>query len=208
MSGTYAGNMGGTDWANHANSVDFAIRQRLAKCRTNVVVKVVAVHATSGSDNVPGTVDVQVAVNQVTADGTPIPHGVIYGLPYFRYKAGNSAIILDPAPNDIGVCVISDRDISSVKANSAISNPGSHRKFDLADGIYFGGILGTVRPTQFIAFTSTGINITTATLTLTGSLVVTGSAAVTGDVTAGEISLMDHVHGGVSSGTDDTDPPS
>jgi hypothetical protein len=127
-------------------------------------VKLVVVKAVSGN-----VVNVQPMVNQVDGLGNATPHGIIYGLPYAQYQGGNSAIELTPAVGDIGLIVVCDRDISSVKATGAVSNPGSFRKFDLADGVYLGGIWGlNAAPTQYIQFTANGINIVSPTLTHNG----------------------------------------
>ncbi len=40
-----------------------------------------------------------------------------------------------------------------------------------------------------------------------GKLTLNGDIEVTGDVVAGTISLKNHIHGGVNTGPDDTDPP-
>ena len=73
-----------------------------------------------------------------------------------------NAVNIDPEVCDIGVAVICDREISSVKANQDIANPGSGRSNDLADGIYFGIPLsakGKEVPEQYIRFTADGIEI-------------------------------------------------
>jgi hypothetical protein len=54
---------------------------------------------------------------------------------------------------------VADRDISSVKATMGQANPGSARQYDFADGVYIGGLLGSTPPTQYVAFTETGIQI-------------------------------------------------
>jgi hypothetical protein len=51
--------------------------------------------------------------------------------------------------------VICDRDSSAVKASKDIANPGSYRRFDLADGMYFGGFLNGT-PDQYVRFFDTG----------------------------------------------------
>lgn len=98
---------------------------------------------TNANGNIPavGFVDVQPLVNNVDGSGTATPHGTVYKIPYFRIQGGKNAIVCDPQKDDLGICIFADRDVSSVKANKAQANPGSSRRFDIADGLYLGGML-------------------------------------------------------------------
>src|SRR6185312_7579436 len=68
------------------------------------------------------------------------------------------AIILDPQVGDIGIAIFADHDISSVAANKAQANPGSWRRFSMADALYVGGLLNGV-PGQYVQFSSAGIEL-------------------------------------------------
>jgi hypothetical protein len=141
-----------------------------------------------------GTVDVQVLINLQSANGVAIQHDIIYGLPYFRMQGGDTAVILDPKPGDIGAAVFCSRDISSVVAanigtdTALTGNPGSARTFDWSDGLYFGGLLNGV-PARFIQFDAAGnINITTpdgklnlngTTVDSSGNIVVKPGSTIT-----------------------------
>ena len=57
-----------------------------------------------------------------------------------------------------GVAVFASRDISQVKATRKQGNPGSHRQYSFADGMYLGGMLNGT-PTQYIQFSAAGIRI-------------------------------------------------
>ncbi|MHB8803583.1 MAG: hypothetical protein ACYC5U_12690, partial [Rhodocyclaceae bacterium] len=59
---------------------------------------------------------------------------------------------------DIGVAVFASRDISQVKTTKKQGNPGSHRQYSFADGMYLGGMLNGT-PTQYIQFSTAGIRI-------------------------------------------------
>lgn len=176
------------------NAMSFVVRQILNGTATTTLVRVVAIAA--------GYVDVQPLVNQVDGAGNATPHGVIHHLPFFRLQGGASAVIIDPQIGDIGMASFASHDISSVKATRKQANPGSRRRFDMADGIYVGGMLNGV-PTQFVAFTDTGISISTPhALTLSAANVILDSAgnfAVTGAVVAGvggadQVGLQTHEH--------------
>jgi len=148
---------------NQFNTISFIIERALAKVRTVVPVQVLAVTNLDAQAQGPnpaavGFVDVQPLVNQLDGLGNAQAHGRIFHLPYFRMQGGANAIVLDPQVNDIGFAVICDRDISSVKNSKARANPGSFRRFDLADGIYLGGILN-VAPKQALVFNSAGVMV-------------------------------------------------
>jgi hypothetical protein len=145
------------DWGSEFSAIRFVIMRSLARWRTCTLVQVTAVQP--GAVGPIGTVTVQPLVNMVDGQGTATPHGTFQNIPYLRISGGKNAVICDPAVNDIGVMVVSDRDISSVKNAQQPSPPGSERRADLADGIYLGTIISQEAPTQYVQFTATGINI-------------------------------------------------
>lgn len=178
------------DTAHPLNAISFIIRQMMARMDTMKLVQVVAVTGGGGAIAAAGTVDVQLLVNQVDGNFNATPHGVVHGIPWWRLQGGPNAIIADPQVNDIGYVVVSDRDISSVKANKAQANPGSRRKHDVADGVYVGGCLNGA-PTQYVAFTSSGIKIVDLNgnmISLSSSgITITGNVTVTGTLTADKL---------------------
>lgn len=140
------------------NQVEFQIDQAFGKLSTTKLVKVMKVQNTGGLSAV-GFVDVKPMVNLVNGLlGDSMPHGTIYGVPYFRLQGGKNAIICDPEVGDIGFAVFADRDISTVKSTKDFANPGSYRRFSPADAIYIGGVLNDT-PEQYIQFNSDGITI-------------------------------------------------
>lgn len=142
-------------------ALQFLISQALLRLNTATLVKVVSVTNAGGLSPV-GFVDVQPLVNQLDGAGNAVPHGVLFRLPYFRLQGGADAIILDPKAGDIGMAAFANRDISGVKAAKAQSNPGSWRSHDMADGLYFGGLLNGA-PAQYVQFTADGINVVSPT---------------------------------------------
>lgn len=224
----YVGTQGPESRANEFNAVEFVITQLLNKRNYTTLVQVMAVRS-AGEVAPVGFVDVQIMLNQIDAAGNSMPHGIVNNVPYFRLQGGANAVIIDPQVGDIGMATFADRDISSVKANRAISNPGSKRRADIADGLYTGGFLNAV-PTQYVRFTDSGIevvsptNITmraptinmigaesvtlqSASIVLDGPVTGTAGAAFSGDVTGQGTSLHTHKHGGVSSGGSQTSTP-
>ncbi len=135
MAEAYFGQAGLTAASSDLNALTFLIRQELSKVRTNVPVKIVAVHG--GGVGAAPTVDVQPLIKQTDGQGNSTDHGIIYNIPVSRSQGGGSAIINDPKVGDIGHMSISDRDTSALKANQGkTSTPGSQRMHDMSDGIY------------------------------------------------------------------------
>ena len=228
MSDTYAyqGAQDAGTATSDFNAQDFHIRQVLAEVRTATLVKIVRAPYDASGNAIPlgavgpvGYVDVQPLVNQLDGYGNAYPHGTVYHASYYRYQGGTNAIINDPQLGDIGKFVVADRDTSSVKATSAAANPGSRRKFDLADGSYFGCSQGGT-PTQGLRFLSNGIQLfdkngNTVTTSPTGfsfvdvngnklvsdaqgwhftSLIVSNTGNVIGNYGGSQITLLGHMH--------------
>ncbi|MDN7913673.1 oxidoreductase [Burkholderia cepacia] len=148
------------------------------------LVKVMGV--TNAGDVSPvGFVDVQPLVNQLDGSNNAVPHGTIYHLPYFRLQGGPNAVVIDPQKGDIGVAIIEDRDISSVKANRAQANPGSKRIFDMADGLYIGGFLNGA-PQQYVRFSADGVEIVSPTQIRMAAPSIVLQATDTIGITAGQ----------------------
>ena len=217
MADQFFGQQNSFDDASEFNAFRFIVRQSLGRVRTSIPVKVTAVHG--GGVGAPPTVDVQPLVNQIDGQGNKTAHGTIFGVPVLRVQGGKNAIICDPVADDIGYLVVADRDISAVKANSGkVSNPGSFRRHNLADGVYVGAILNPANPTQYVQFTTSGmklvdkngnvvemksgeISITATKVSITGDLSVSGAITAVGEITAGQggadsVTLQQHVHAG------------
>ncbi|MFT9068606.1 MAG: Gp138 family membrane-puncturing spike protein [Acetobacter syzygii] len=188
------------------------VHQVLSMIGADTLVQVKAVHA-AGLQPV-GTVDVQIMVHQQDGAGRTVPHGIIYGVPYFRLQGGTRAVICDPAVGDIGVLIVCGRDISGVKANRAPSAPGSFRQHDYADALYIGGFLNAA-PVEYIGWVGGDVHVKTAgkfvvdaaECDINCNVNVTGSVIATGDVKAGSISLESHKHSGVQTGSGNTGGP-
>lgn len=221
MTNSYVGQTGLSSAGGEYNALRFLVSQFLGLVGTVKIVKVIAVHAAGGLA-VAGTVDVQPLTNQIDGQGNSTPHGTVFGLPYIRIQGGTNAVIIDPVAGDMGLAVIADRDISAVKSKRGQANPGSFRRFDMADGIFICGILNGV-PTQYIEFItggglkladSFGNSLTSSSdgWALVGKLAVTGDVTATGDITAGQggsdgVTLQNHKHSDVQTGGGQSGPP-
>ena len=193
------------------NNLRFLVQQMLAEVQTATIVKVVAC-TNEGELSPVGSVDVLILPNQISGQMVATPHLTMYGLPYLRIQGGSNAVIMDPQPGDIGIAVFASRDITNVKSTKAQANPATFRTHDFADGMYLGGLLNGV-PSQYIQFTDTGINIvsptqvtiTAPTIALDGAVTMSQSLTVTGEVNG--INVATHVHGGVTTGSEETGAP-
>lgn len=154
----YPGQQGLTDATTDYNHFIFLIEQVLARVRTACLVEVMAVHV-DGDVSPVGFVDAKPIVKMMDGSGKTFPHGTIFSLPYCRMQGGANAVICDPKPGDIGVAVICDRDISSVKANRGEAAPGSRRRFGLADGVYVCGALNA-KPTCYVLIKDQNVTMT------------------------------------------------
>lgn len=153
----YAGQARAAEGGDEYGALMFVIGQALARLSTATLVRVVSVTNNGGLSPV-GFVDVQPLVNQLDGAGNAVPHAVLHQLPYFRLQGGTDAVILDPKEGDIGMAAFGSRDLSAVKASKQQANPGSWRTHDMADGLYFGGLLNGI-PVQYVQFTAGGINV-------------------------------------------------
>lgn len=162
---TYLGAQDASSDATHTNVTDFMIDQKLAQISTAKIVKIVkGPYDKDGKSIAPGTVgpigyvDVQPMVNQVDGRGDATAHGTVHRLSYHRNQGGLGAIINDPVVGDIGIMTVSDRDTSSVRATDKVANPGSRRKFDMADGTFVGTSQARM-PEQYVTFKPDGMEM-------------------------------------------------
>lgn len=213
---------------NDFAALQFIIQQALGKVQTCLPVTVLSV-SNNGDLSPVGRVSVRPLVAMTSGDGTRVPRGTIFDVPYVRVQGGLNAVVLDPQAGDVGFCVFCSRDISAVKAAPpAATHPvdkdqpaPSMRQFDLADGLYLGGVLNRA-PTQVVQFSADGIRllspskvtIEAPTIELKGNVAqsggnITATGTYTGDgnVTGAGISLNSHKHTGVQTGGSQTGGP-
>jgi len=157
---------------------ELLIRTLIKDIRTAMPVKVVAVHAGSGSPPSIGTVDVQPLVQTVDNSGKLWSLGVTYGAAFHRIQSGGVALILDPAVNDIGLATVCDRDISGVIASGSLSGPGSSRTHDIADLVYQFSIYSASAVAQYLQMTATLLKAVFPDINLNGVTIDSGGTLV------------------------------
>ena len=162
------------------------------------LVKVTAIHGEAPNL----TVDILPLLTQVDPTGAMIETSVIYGAPVFRLQRGASAVIMDPAPGDIGLALICDGDTTIVRANREPSVPGGRRRHSRSDAVYLGGVLNAV-PTEYVKFNGNGIDVKSpGTVNINGLKILPD-----GRLQLVDGSIVDkHTHSGVSSGSSSTAP--
>lgn len=146
-----AGNQG-----SDANALAFSFARLLAGKH---FIKLVMVQAVRGK--APNLfVDALPLVASVNADGHQVGSVTVYNIPVFRLQRGDSAIIMNPVPGDIGLIAVSDQDTSVARERRDVSVPGSRRTHSLSDGFYLGGVLNQ-EPAQFIEFADDVLRVVT-----------------------------------------------
>jgi len=151
------GSLSAQDLGGEFNALRYLALSLLSEMETATLVKVISCSNNGGLSPV-GTVQVQPLVNLKDGHDQPVEHPQLYGIPYFRLQGGSNAVIMDPEKGDIGIAVFASRDISSVKTLKGLATAASDRKYDLADGLYIGGVLNG-SPTQYVQFNSAGITV-------------------------------------------------
>lgn len=183
---------------NDAESMTYAFDMLMSERYFIELVKVVEVRG----DAPDLIIDAMPLVMRTDRTGAPIQNSILYDIPVFRLQRGTSAIIMNPVVGDIGMIAVCDRDTTLVRANRKESVPGSGRKHSKSDALYLGGFLNS-QPTEYVEFTSSGINIKSpGTININGLKILPD-----GRLQLVDGSIVDaHTHGGVSPGGSNTSP--
>lgn len=183
---------------NDAESMAYAFDMLMSERYFIEIVKVVDVRG----DAPNLVIDAMPLVMRTDRTGAQIQNSILYDIPVFRLQRGSSAIIMNPVVGDIGMIAICDRDTTLVRANRKESVPGSGRKHSKSDALYLGGFLNA-QPTEYVEFTSSGINIKSpGTVNINGLKILSD-----GRLQLVDGSIVDeHTHGGVSPGGSNTAP--
>lgn len=179
------------------NAISFLVERMMAgSLNTSTLVRVDEV------DPDAGMVVVTPLVPQIDGDGNTLAPQAIYGVPYSRVQGGVAALIIDPFPGDIGICLFAQRDISTVKQTKSAGQPGSLRTFDQADALYVGWVLNKT-PTVFLELTQDGkarlvapggYVVDAPTTHFTGKVTAADVIESSVDVRAANVSLIGHDH--------------
>jgi hypothetical protein len=222
MSGEAYSQQQPSDIATEYATIQFVVQSILSRIATATLVKIVS--CTNIGDLSPwGTVTVQPLVSQMSGNNVAVQYPNLFRLPYMRLQGGTNAVIIDPVVGDIGLAVFCARDISSLKDQVNIDKiksdpkmlgvpPASGRQYNMADGIYIGGMLNA-QPVQYVRFSSTGVEIVSPTkiklqapqieiAASTSISVASPSNAISGGgTTVDGKTFLPHTHSGVQPGS-------
>ena len=179
------------------------------KGKVNTAIPVVVTGVDAGGTGAgAGYVSAKPLIMQRDANGNGLPGVSIPKLPYFRYQFGSSAVICDPQVGDIGLAVFAQSDCSGINGENTEKPANSYRCFDMSDGFYLGGFWGK-KPSVFIHLTDNDITIkaTTKIKLDAPETKITGNCEITGELVAKGITYSTHTHGGVDTGSGNTQPP-
>lgn len=181
-----------------AENLSYVFKKLLSGAFFIELVEVISIRGTAPNL----VVDVIPLVTRTDPSGATIPNSEIFNVPVFRLQRGVSAVVMNPVPGDIGMIAICDRDNSIARANRKQSVPGSKRTHSKSDALYLGGFLNSA-PTEYVEFTSSGINIKSP-----GNVNINGLKVLPdGRLQLVDGSIVDgHSHGGVESGSSRTKP--
>lgn len=173
-------------------------------------------------DRSANRVTVTPAITLQTTSGECLKLPSIADIPVCTVGGGGFVSSFPLQQGDTGWLIFADKDISLFKESETISPANTLRKHNLADAIFIPDIMGkatisasdgavwqTLDGSVKTVLKTTGVEVTgdvsiTGDLSVTGSITSTGTITADVDVVAGEISLLTHVHGGVTSGSSTT----
>lgn len=150
--------------------------------------------------------------SQVMQDYSPIFAKVLF----FGY--GSIGITSPITVGTEGLLIFCDREIESWYLNGGVNHLAYNRTHDKTDAIFIAGLLSLpnmIESSQsclniFNGETNIQLDGTTivfnGNVNINGNLVVNGTINATGDIVAGDISLLNHVHGNGNQGQDTTAP--
>lgn len=176
-------------------------------------------------DSVKYTVDVKSAIWFYNVDDNKPFQILIQQVPLVFPSGGNFILTTPVTVGDNILLVISQKSIEEFLTNGANTIDKSQRKFNVSDAIAISGLkpwnnlpsdplsttsidIKTLDGASYIKMSTSEITIKSTNININGNVTVTGSIDATTDVIADGIHLKTHVHGGVTSGGDDTLPPS
>lgn len=181
---------------------EWTIIKLIREIHTATPVRVLAVRPVS--DRV-GFVDVIPLIEDTDTNDAVIEQAPIYNVPYLRMQGGPSAVILDPAVDDIGLAVFAERNASALATTLQAGPAATKRAYSSADGFYFGGFLNGA-PTQWVKFLAggAGIDIHTPgdlTLSAAGAITLSSGGATTVNAPGGFVVNANMTLNGTMSGT-------
>lgn len=149
-------------------------------------------------------------------DGRADTMPIIADVPVVWPRAGGASLTFPVVRGDTVLVIFADQAIERFLASGRETAPGDLRRHALTDAIAIPGLisfntgsLSTNNDDVLLTYKGAEIRITGGgEITMKAPTVrIDGDVSVTGDVVAGDISLRNHVHGGILPGGSNTDVP-
>ena len=171
--------------------------------------------------------DLTPAITSASNNGETIILPELSSVPVCTAGGGGFGVSFPLQQGDTGWVIFCDRDISLFKNSGVVSPANTNRLHNLADAVFYPDVMGkisvsaddagkavwqTLDGSVKAAMGAEGVEIT-GDVNINGDLSVTGNISASGSVTAGvdviadNISLKNHVHGGVQGGSGTTGTP-
>ena len=160
------------------------------------------------------TVSIELMIEQINHNGEQLSLPPLVDVPVKMFAYGAFMITAEPQAGDEGLATFSERCIDGWWESSRKSVPMDIRFHDLSDAFFDGGYRSkpnalTIVPNCLnIAGESNYVRLNSdGTIEIKGDTNIIGSLMVTGDIVGAGISLSEHTHGGVQTGSSSTGTP-
>lgn len=156
------------------------------------------------------TADLQPAIQRVLQDNTFQDRSVLSNVPVLELGGNGLSIKIPLKEGDTGIVIFCDRDITLFKQEKSNTQPNTLRKHDLSDGIFIPMRFGNTGSSNILIQSedeATQFEITSSGINIKGNITVDGEITATDVKTTTNVSLKDHKHGGVTTGSGSTAVP-
>lgn len=191
-------------------------RYQDAQDKTNrEAVNVAAIVSVMAFDSARMTVDVQ-PISKHLENGAYQSQPPILGVPVSCMRGGGFIFRPWYKQGDVGWVVYADHDIDRAVSTGVESEPNTERNHSTSDAMFVGGIVTGAAPVTGLPDGAAAISTEDGSVCfavmpdkvkILANVEIDGSVTASGDVTAGGISLMQHIHGGVENGPSATSRP-
>lgn len=157
------------------------------------------------------TVKVQPAIQAVLKNNKFLNLPQIFDVPVLELGGKGLSIKIPLEANDTGILIFCDRDITLFKQEKKNTQPNTLRKHDFADAIFIPMKFGNTGNSENISIESangnTKFEIGAEGINIKGNITVDGEITATDVKTDTNVSLKNHIHGGVTTGSGSTAVP-
>lgn len=200
--------MNNTD-LNHSQTLDGILK--MVKKSIFIELNVCLPATVLSYNSADNTVDLQPAIQAVLKDNSFVSLPQIFDVPVLELGGSGLSIKIPLQAGDTGIVIFCDRDITLFKQEKKNTQPNTLRKHDLSDGIFIPMRFGNSGASNNISIESadgnTKFEITSSGINVKGNITVDGEIIATDVKTDTNVSLKNHKHGGVTTGSGSTAVP-